>query len=101
MQEHRPEPVTYRVRDRDDLPTLPSIQPPAPPSGCISKKWLFYTLRPYSAVYRSQVIHDFLNTADRLQRCGISPDELGRVRVFSAEATAVILSDLRQLNFIS
>lgn len=69
------------------------------PAGCISKKWLFYILRP-NATYRAQVVREFMETADRLNRCGINPDQYNSIRIFTAEATNVILSDLKQLNFL-
>jgi len=101
MQESERHPVTFRVSDPRQLPTLPSIQAPTAPIGCITKKWLFYTLRPDRVVYRAAVVREFMAAADRLERCGIGADEFNRIKIFSAEATAVILNDLRQLNFVS
>ena len=72
----------------------------AAPRGCISKKEISNYLYPNRS-YRSNRVRQFLCTADRLQRCRIkSPDELKRIRIFSPEATQVILSDLEKLGFI-
>ena len=71
----------------------------AAPRGCISKKELSILLYP-ALSYRSERVRAFFD-ADRLQRCKIgSVVELKRIRVFSPEATCVILSDLQQLGFI-
>lgn len=67
--------------------------------GLISKKDLFFLLRPGVGQYRSRTVRQFF-TDDRLRRCGIQPDEFRRIRVFPAEATAVIREDLRQMKFI-
>lgn len=69
------------------------------PLGCISKKWICFTLRPYLKGYRPQVVRLFF-TAERLERCGITPDEYPRIRVFSPEATSIIVSDLKKYGFI-
>jgi hypothetical protein len=73
--------------------TLPS------PPGCITKKWLFYVLRPQNRVYRAEVVREFF-TPDRLERCQIQPDEFPRIRVFSPVASYHIKNDLKSLNFI-
>lgn len=70
------------------------------PAGCISKKWLFYKLRPAAAVYRAAVVREFMAAQNRLTRCGIDPDQYNRIRIFSAEATNVIIRDLQNLNFL-
>jgi hypothetical protein len=67
--------------------------------GLISKKDLFFLLRPGVGQYRSRTVRQFF-TDDRLRRCGIHPAEFRRIRVFPAEATAVIREDLRQMKFI-
>jgi len=67
--------------------------------GLISKKDLFFLLRPGVGQYRSRTVRQFF-TDERLRRCGISPDQFKRIRVFPAEATAVIRDDLRQMKFI-
>jgi hypothetical protein len=70
------------------------------PKGCINKKWLYYLLRPDSMAYRAKVVRDFMFTADRLSRCGITPEQYPRIRVFTAEASATIVADLCKLNLI-
>jgi len=67
-------------------------------TGCISKKEISNFLYPNRS-YRSSGVRIFF-TEERLQRCGISPDEFRRIRVFSAQATHVIISDLQQFGFI-
>ena len=67
--------------------------------GQISKKQLFYILRPDLKAYRTATVRDFF-TDDRLQRCGIMPEEFPHIRVFRADASAVIISDLQRLNFL-
>jgi len=69
------------------------------PDGCISKKWVFFVLRPGCTTYRADVLRQFF-TQQRLERCGIQPDEFPRIRVFSPEASSAIKNDLRQLNFV-
>lgn len=69
------------------------------PAGCISKKWLCFTLRPYLRQYRPSVVRLFFTT-ERMQQCGISPDEYPRIRVFSPEATHAILTELKKYGFI-
>lgn len=66
--------------------------------GCISKKELSTILRPHRS-YRSDVVRVFFTT-ERLERCGIAPDEFRRIRVFSVEATHIIVSDLVKFGFI-
>lgn len=69
------------------------------PAGCISKKWLCFTLRPYLKRYRADVVRIFFTT-ERMAQCGICPDDFPRIRVFSPEATHVIISDLKKYGFI-
>ena len=71
---------------------------PAAPAGCISKGQIFNLLYPNRS-YRSACIRDFF-TADRLRRCGVSADDLRRIRILPPTATAVVIADLRQLGFI-
>lgn len=68
-------------------------------AGCISKKQLCFTLRPYLKRYRGSVVRVFL-TSERMERCGIDPDQYPRIRVFSPEATHVIISDLKKFGFL-
>ena len=67
--------------------------------GLITNKDLFVILRPGVGQSRSRTVRQFF-TDERLRRCGISPDQFKRIRVFPAEATAVIRDDLRQMKFI-
>ena len=67
--------------------------------GQICKKQLFYILRPDLKAYRTATVREFF-TDDRLQRCGIMPEEFPHIRVFRADASAVIISELQRLNFL-
>jgi hypothetical protein len=69
------------------------------PAGCITKKWVFFTLRPDLRAYRAEVVRQFF-TPDRLSRCGIPEEEFHRIRVFSPEASHAIKSDLKKIGFI-
>lgn len=69
------------------------------PVGCISKKMLFYWLRPDCRSYRPGPVRDFLNP-ERLARCGLTAEQLHHIRIFPPEASAVIVADLRQLRFL-
>lgn len=67
--------------------------------GQICKKEIFYILRPDLKTYRAATVRNFF-TPDRLQRCGIMPEEFPSIRVFSADASAVIVSELKRLDFL-
>ena len=69
------------------------------PAGCVTKKWLCFTLRPSLKSYRADVVRLFF-TQERLERCGIVPDQYPKIRVFTPEATSVIVGDLVRLGFI-
>lgn len=67
-----------------------------PAVGCMTKKRLCFSLRPHLLTYQSYVILSFF-TADRLERCGLTVDQLRRIRIFPPEATAVIIDELATL----
>lgn len=67
-------------------------------AGCISKKQISAILRPH-CTYRSRVVRNFF-TSERLERCGIRPDEFPHIRDFSVEATFIIVSDLKKYGFL-
>lgn len=66
--------------------------------GCVNKKWIFQRLKPHRK-YRTDVVRTFFTT-ERLERCGITPEQLPGIRDFSVEATHVILSDLQKFGFL-
>lgn len=67
--------------------------------GCICKKQLFFALRPNSRRYFSRPINQFF-TDDLLERCGISRDEMKRIRVFPPEVNFIVVSHLKTLRLI-
>lgn len=67
--------------------------------GLISKGQLFLLLRRDCTRYSTRTIRDFF-TPERLQRCGLDETEFRRTRLFSADATSVIVSELKQLNLL-
>ena len=67
--------------------------------GLISKGQLFFLLRRDCTRYSTRTIQSFF-TPERLQRCGLSETEFRRTRLFSADATSVIVSELKSLNLI-
>lgn len=69
------------------------------PAGCVSKKWLCFRLKPFLRKYRPDTCRAFF-TQERLERCGITPDQYPRIRTFSPEATHVILTELKKYGFI-
>lgn len=66
--------------------------------GCVNKKWIFQRLKPHRK-YRTEVVRTFFTT-ERLERCGISPEQLSGIRDFSVEASHVIVSDLKKYGFL-
>jgi hypothetical protein len=69
-----------------------------PDIGCVNKKWIFQRLKPHRK-YRTEVVRTFFTT-ERLERCGISPEQLPSIRDFSMEASHVIVSDLQKFGFL-
>lgn len=86
-----PQPKTSFQSDRVGVSSVPA--------GCVSKKWLCFTLRPYLKRYRADVVRVFF-TSERMEQCGICPEEFPRIRVFSPEATHIIISDLKKFGFL-
>ncbi len=86
--------IAHRATTPKTGATTSSIQ-----EGLISKKDIFFVLRPGVGQYRSRTVRQFF-TEERLRRCGIHPDVFPTIRVFPAEASAVIREDLRQMKFI-
>lgn len=68
------------------------------PVGCVSKKWLFFKLRPSLTKYRPDVVRIFF-TSERMERCNIDPEKFKTIKIFSPEATHVIVSDLKKYGF--
>ena len=65
------------------------------PEGCLSKKDIYNCLRPNSkSRYDTRTVRKFF-TDDLLSRCGISREELKRIRVFPPEVNFVIVSHLK------
>lgn len=90
--------------DYQDKPTKTNPEPSrvgdsSIPAGCVSKKWICFTLRPYLSRYDTNVVRLFFTT-ERMERCGIDAGEYPRIRVFSPKATHVIIQDLKQFGFI-
>lgn len=73
----------------------PSVQP----AGCLCKKQVFYLLRPHSRCYYSKPIDQFF-TDELLQRCGITRDEMKRIRVFPPEINFVVITHLKTLRLL-
>lgn len=69
------------------------------PAGCMCKKELFFILRPHSGAYYSRPVHDFF-TDDLLRRCGITRDEMKRIRVFPPEVNFEVITYLKSLRLI-
>lgn len=72
---------------------------PALTGGCISKQEVCFILRPNLSRTRDYVLEGFF-TDERLQACNLTADELKRIRVFPADASAFIISELKRLNFL-
>lgn len=68
-------------------------------AGCISKKEVFFCLRPHCKSPNSRVLRQFFDDA-RLQRIGLSEEQYLRVRIFPPDATAVIRQELEKMKFI-
>ena len=65
------------------------------PAGCLSKKDIYNCLRPHSkSRYDTRTVGKFF-TDDLLSRCGISREELKRIRVFPPEINFVIVTHLK------
>lgn len=67
--------------------------------GCLCKKQVFYLLRPNSRCYYSRTIDQFF-TDDLLIRCGITRDQMKRIRVFPPEVNHVVVSHLKTLRLL-
>lgn len=61
--------------------------------GCLCKKQLHSILRPH-VTYNSRTINAFF-TDDLLTRCGLSREEMKRIRVFPVEVNFVVVSHLK------
>lgn len=68
-------------------------------AGCLCKKQIFYLLRPNSGRYYSRPIDQFF-TDDLLSRCGITREEMKRIRVFPPDVNGVVVSHLRTLHLL-
>lgn len=82
-----------------EAPTAPARLPSDQAAGCICKKQLFFALRPNSRRYFSRPVNQFF-TDDLLHRCGISRDEMKRIRVFPPEVNFVVVTHLKTLRLI-
>lgn len=67
-----------------------------PETAQISKKQLFFILRPDCARINTKVLQQFFTT-ERMQRIGIDPDQYKRIRTFSIDQTKEIKRELRVL----
>lgn len=69
--------------------------------GCISKWELCNALRPGLSRTRSYVLKTFF-TPERIKACGLTPEVLfsQQVRVFSPDASAFIIDELKRLKFL-
>lgn len=82
-----------------DAPAALTCLPSDQAAGCICKKQLFFALRPNSRRYFSRPINQFF-TDDLLLRCGISRDEMKRIRVFPPEVNFIVVSHLKTLRLL-
>jgi len=89
----------YQYKQTKTSPEPGRVGDSSVPAGCVSKKWLCFILRPYLKKYRTEAVRLFF-TSERMEQCGISPDEYPRIRVFSPEATRVIISELQKFGFL-
>ncbi len=64
-------------------------------AGCLSKGDVFRLLRPHSSRYDSRTVSKFF-TDEILEQCGISREELKRIRVFPVNIHAVVINHLRK-----
>lgn len=67
--------------------------------GCLSKKQLNFLLRPKCGTYSSRAIRQFF-TDDLLKECGITRDELRRIRVFPVPVNSAVVSHLKKHNLL-
>lgn len=78
-----------------DNQLLPGTHKTSVQAGCLSKKQLFFLLRPHARVYNSVVVQAFF-TDDLLCSCGITRDQMRRMRVFPAPVHGVLIQHLTE-----
>jgi len=78
-------------------PNSPKQRPGTIPAApLLSKKELFYTLKPGCTVYRSGVLRQFF-TPERMARCHIDPADYPHVRHFNFDQSRAILRELNSV----
>lgn len=72
-----------------EVPTIPA-------TAQLSKKQVFFILRPDCTKQNDRVLKQFFSDA-RMQRCGIDPIQYRRIKTFTIDQTAQIKRELLQL----
>lgn len=67
-----------------------------PAVSLLSKKEIFYILRPDCQQYRASIVRDFF-TVDRMERCQIDPEKYPTIRQFTFDQSRAIRQELRNL----
>lgn len=70
--------------------------PTIPATAQLSKKQVFFILRPDCKKQCDRVLRQFFD-ADRMQRCGINPMEYKKIKTFTINQTAQIKRELLAL----